>query len=315
MGFGRSLSISSIKVDSIGSTVELGGWIEDIRKMAKVSFLTLRDRTGIIQIVVRGQVYPEEITKQSTVTVSGTVQETKARDYDFEILAEKITILAIASRKLPVDPLGRLESSMDNRLNARALDMRNQKTAAIFKIRHHMLHSIRNTMEREDFIEITTPKIIASASEGGANLFSLEYFGQTAYLAQSPQLYKEQMVLGLERVYEIANFYRAENSHTGRHLTEFSSVDIEAAFMDYTDVMDVLEKIISNVYSYVAENCNAEQKALGRQIEPPKIPFERVTYTQLLEELRKRVKSWSLEMICKMHIYAQLAKSTLGFIF
>ena len=102
-------------------------------------------------------------------------------------------------------------------------------------------------MEESGFLEITTPKIIASASEGGADLFSMEYFGQTAYLAQSPQLYKEQMTLGLERVYEIANFYRAENSHTGRHLTEFASVDIEAAFMDYTDVMDVLENAVNTV--------------------------------------------------------------------
>ena len=110
--------------------------------------------------------YPEDLTKQSVVTVSGTVQETKARDYNFEVLAKEITVLSHASRKLPVDPLGRLESGIDNRLNARALDMRNQKTAAVFKIRHHALHSIRNTMEESGFLEITTPKIIASASEG-----------------------------------------------------------------------------------------------------------------------------------------------------
>ena len=166
MGFGKSADIAEIGENNVGSDVELGGWVEDIRKMAKVSFLTLRDRTGITQIVVRGQMYPEDLTKQSVVTVSGTVQETKARDYNFEVLAKQITVLSHASRKLPVDPLGRLESGIDNRLNARALDMRNQKTAAVFKIRHHALHSIRNTMEESGFLEITTPKIIASASEG-----------------------------------------------------------------------------------------------------------------------------------------------------
>ena len=129
--------------------------------------------------------------------------------------------------------------------------MRNQKTASIFKLRHHVLAIItKNTHVEKKFIEITTPKIIGSASEGGANLFSLEYFGRTAYLAQSPQLYKEQMTIGLERVFEISNFYRAEKSHTGRHLSEFTSVDIEAAFMDYTDVMDVLEALIMEVYKY-----------------------------------------------------------------
>ena len=160
MGFGKSADIAEIGENNVGSDVELGGWVEDIRKMAKVSFLTLRDRTGITQIVVRGQMYPEDLTKQSVVTVSGTVQETKARDYNFEVLAKEITVLSHASRKLPVDPLGRLESGIDNRLNARALDMRNQKTAAVFKIRHHALHSIRNTMEESGFLEITTPKII-----------------------------------------------------------------------------------------------------------------------------------------------------------
>ena len=133
MGFGKSVDIADIGTNNVGSDVELGGWVEDIRKMAKVSFLTLRDRTGITQIVVRGQMYPEDLTKQSVVTVSGTVQETKARDYNFEVLAKQITVLSHASRKLPVDPLGRLESGIDNRLNARALDMRNQKTAAVFK--------------------------------------------------------------------------------------------------------------------------------------------------------------------------------------
>jgi len=97
--------------------------------------------------------------------------------------------------------------------------MPNQKTTSIFKIRHHVLTSLRKTFAEKKFIEITTPKLIGSASEGGANLFSLPYFEKKAYLAQSPQLYKEQMTIGLERIFEISNFYRAENSHTGRHLT------------------------------------------------------------------------------------------------
>jgi aspartyl-tRNA synthetase len=195
-------------------------------------------------------------------------------------------VLAKAVYPLPIDPIGRLESNIDNRLNARALDMRNQKTASIFKLRHHVLASIRKTLTEKKFIEINTPKIIGSASEGGANLFSLEYFGKQAYLAQSPQLYKEQMTIGLERVYEIASFYRAEKSHTGRHLSEFTSVDIEAAFMDYTDVMEVLESLVVEVYKYVAEKCKKEQKAIGIEIKVPSSPFERITYSQVLEELK-----------------------------
>jgi aspartyl-tRNA synthetase len=147
--------------------------------------------------------------------------------------------------------------------------------------------SLRKTLTEKKFIEITTPKIIGSASEGGANLFSLEYFGKKAYLAQSPQLYKEQMTLGLERVFEIASFYRAEKSHTGRHLSEFTSIDIEAAFMDYTDVMDILEDLIVSVFRDIAENCSNELAVLERKLDIPQKPFAKVTYSQALDELAK----------------------------
>ena len=243
MTFVKTHDIAEITGELIGKQVTLGGWIEDIRKLGKMTFITLRDVSGISQIIVKGELNDNlgEINRQSVVSIKGIVQETKARDFSFEVKAEEIDVLGKAIHPLPVDPIGRLESNIDTRLNHRALDMRNQKTASIFKLRHHVLQSLRKTLSEKKFTEITTPKIIGSASEGGADLFSLEYFGKTAYLAQSPQLYKEQMTIGLERVFEISNFYRAENSHTGRHLSEFTSIDIEAAFMDYNDVMDVLE--------------------------------------------------------------------------
>jgi len=166
--------------------------------------------------------------------------------------------------------------------------MRNQKTASIFKIRHHVLTSLRKTFIENKFTEITTPKIIGSASEGGANLFSLDYFGKQAYLAQSPQLYKEQMTIGLERVFEIASFYRAEKSHTGRHLSEFTSVDIEAAFMNYTDVMNVLEDLVVDTFKYVFENCKKELEIIGNKTITSDHPFEKITYSQALDELKEK---------------------------
>ena len=254
-----------------------------------MTFITLRDISGISQVIVKGELNDNlgEMNRQSAVMIKGIVQETKARDFNFEIKAEEIEVLAKAVHPLPVDPMGRVESNIDTRLNHRALDMRNPKTASIFKLRHYVLETIRNSLSRKKFIEITTPKIIGSASEGGADLFSLDYFGKTAYLAQSPQLYKEQMTIGLERVYEISNFYRAENSHTGRHLSEFTSVDIEAAFLDYNDVMDILENLILEVYKYASENCKKEQEAIGHTIEVPSSPFERITYSQVIDELKQ----------------------------
>ncbi|KAG0510888.1 MAG: putative Aspartate--tRNA ligase, partial [Nitrosopumilales archaeon] len=289
MGFGRTHNIEDVTSGIKGQKVTLCGWVEDFRELGKMTFLTIRDVTGISQIIVKGEQNEKihSLNRQSVVRISGTVQDTQAKDFEYEVLAESIEILGKAIHPLPIDPIGRLESNIDNRLNARALDLRNKKTAAIFKLRAYVLESFRHSLIEKKFIEITTPKIIGSATEGGANLFSLEYFGKTAYLAQSPQLYKEQMTIGLERVFEIASFYRAEKSHTGRHLSEFTSVDIEAAFMNHSDVMEVLESLVLDVYKHTSENCTAEQAAIGCEIKVPDSPFPRLSYSVLVEELNK----------------------------
>ena len=287
MDISRTHLVEELNSSMEGQDVLFGGWVVDLRKLGKMAFLTVRDVTGMCQVIVKGDSMTllEGLNRQSVVRISGKVQASKAKDFDFEILAIEIQILAKAEYPLPIDPIGRLESDIDNRLNSRALDMRNQKTASIFKLRSQVLASIRETLIKKKFIEINTPKIIGSASEGGADLFGLDYFGKQAYLAQSPQLYKEQMTIGLERVFEISSFYRAEKSHTGRHLSEFTSVDIEAAMMDYTDVMDVLESIVIDVFKNTSQNSKTEQQEIGHEIKVPKSSFERVTYTQALEEL------------------------------
>ena len=287
MEISRTHLIEDLNASMEGEDILFGGWVVDLRKLGKMAFLTVRDVTGMCQVIVKGDsmVLLEGLNRQSVVRISGKIQASKAKDFDFEISATELQVLAKAEYPLPIDPIGRLESDIDNRLNSRALDMRNQKTASIFKLRSQVLASIRETLIKRKFIEINTPKIIGSASEGGADLFSLDYFGKQGYLAQSPQLYKEQMTIGLERVFEISSFYRAEKSHTGRHLSEFTSVDIEAAMMDYTDVMDVLESIVVDVFKNTAENSKTEQKEIGHEIKIPDSPFERVSYTQALEEL------------------------------
>ena len=287
MDISRTHLIEDLNSSMEGQDVLFGGWVVDLRKLGKMAFLTVRDVTGMCQVIVKGDAMSllEGLNRQSVVRILGKVQASKAKDFDFEVSAIELQVLAKAEYPLPIDPIGRLESDIDNRLNSRALDMRTQKTASIFKLRSQVLASIRETLIKRKFIEINTKKIIGSASEGGADLFSLDYFGKQAYLAQSPQLYKEQMTIGLERVFEISSFYRAEKSHTGRHLSEFTSVDIEAAMMDYTDVMDVLESIVVDVFKNTAENSKTEQQDIGHEIKIPDSPFERVSYTQALEEL------------------------------
>ncbi|MEP0824299.1 MAG: aspartate--tRNA(Asn) ligase, partial [Nitrososphaera sp.] len=216
----------------IGQQVRVGGWIEDVRDIGKLAFVTIRDVTGACQVIVTGDSVKDatQVPRQSAVVVAGVVQKSRAKDFPVELKAVEFTVLTRAVHPLPIDPTGRVESAIDKRLDSRALDLRTPKVAAIFRLRSVGLEVIRDTLRKEGFIEVNTPKLIGSASEGGANLFGFDYFGKRkAYLAQSPQLYKEQLTIGLDRIFEIGPYFRAENSHTVRHLSEFTSVDIEAA--------------------------------------------------------------------------------------
>src|ERR671924_1222685 len=271
----------------VGQQVRVGGWIEDVRDIGKLAFVTVRDVTGACQLVVTGDNVQVAVQapRQSAVVVAGVVQKSKAKDFSVEVKVSEFAVLTKAVHPLPIDPTGRVESAIDKRLDARALDLRNPKVAAIFRLRSAGLKVIRDTLRSEGFIEVNTPKVIGSASEGGANLFGFDYFGKRmAYLAQSPQLYKEQLTVGLDKVFEIGPYFRAENSHTVRHLSEFTSVDIEAAFLDYEDVMDILEEVVRKVASGFHEMYKPDLQAAGaKEISVSKI--ERLTYEQCLEEL------------------------------
>ena len=288
----RSHFANQLNESFIGQKVRIGGWIEDIRDIGRLAFVVVRDVTGAIQAIVTGDnlQLAKNTPRQSAVIISGMVQKNKTKEFLLEIRVEQLIVLAKAVHPLPIDPTGRVESAMDKRLDSRALDLRNPKISAIFHLRSEALHIIRETLRSKGFIEVNTPKIIGSASEGGANLFGFEYFKKKAYLAQSPQLYKEQLTLALDKVFEIGPYFRAENSHTVRHLTEFISVDIEAAFIDYEDVMDIIEEVIRKVAEWLSVNCKPEIKLIGDgQITTliSKSRVDRLTYEQCLEELAK----------------------------
>jgi aspartyl-tRNA synthetase len=275
----------------IGQVVSIAGWIEDIRDIGKVAFLTIRDVRGAAQVVLSANTLSavKDKPRQSAVIVSGVVQHSKSKDFPLEIKAEKVNIVTEATHPLPIDPTGRVESAIDKRLDSRALDLRNPKTSSIFVLRSAVLDNIRTTLRSKAFVEVNTPKIIGSASEGGANLFGFEYFKKQAYLAQSPQLYKEQLILALDRVFEIAAYFRAENSHTVRHLTEFLSVDIEAAFINYEDAMDLAEEVIRNTFNInkIIDRTGSDVSHDQLKIPTPRFPIDRLTYEQCIEELGK----------------------------
>jgi nondiscriminating aspartyl-tRNA synthetase len=291
----RSHFANQLNEKLVGQSVRIGGWIEDTRDIGRLAFLIVRDSTGTAQAIVTGDKNLQMLKntpRQSVVIISGLVQNSKAKDFLIELKVEELIVLSRSVHPLPIDPTGRIESAIDKRLDSRALDLRNSKIAAIFHLRSAALQNIRKSLYSKGFMEVNTPKIIGSASEGGANLFSFPYFKKKAYLAQSPQLYKEQLTLALDRVFEIGPYFRAENSHTVRHLTEFISVDMEAAFLDYEDVMDIVEEIILDVTLGLNERCNSFlQLVTGSQ--QIAIPFhksgriDRLTYEQCLEELAR----------------------------
>ncbi|UCC32860.1 MAG: aspartate--tRNA(Asn) ligase, partial [Candidatus Bathyarchaeota archaeon] len=198
---------------------------------------------------------------------------------------EEIKILGIAQHPLPLDITSRTPAEIDVRLDARVLDLCRDEGRAIFRVQAVVLEAMRTLLSKEGFVEVHTPRIIASATEGGAALFPVEYFEQEAFLAQSPQLYKEQLTLSLEKVFEIGPFFRAEESHTRRHVNEFISVDIEEAFATEEDVMNVLEKLIQHVCKAINERCRRELEILKHQVKVPEVPLERFTYKEILEEL------------------------------
>lgn len=190
------------------------------------------------------------------------------------------------SKALPIDIWGSVETDLDTRLRYRSVDLKRPINSLIFRVESEVVHAIRDTLYGQGFIEVfTPPKIIVTSTEGGAELFTVQYFERVAYLAQSPQLYKEELTASLERIFEIAPAYRAEKHNTNYHLNEFISVDIEEAFANYTDVMAVLEDVIVNVYDRVNKMFGNELARYGIEIKIPRKPFRKITYDEALDIL------------------------------
>ncbi|PDM26547.1 aspartate--tRNA(Asn) ligase [Candidatus Bathyarchaeota archaeon B24-2] len=278
--------------DKSGESVILMGWVQDIRDLGGITFIILEDIKGKVQITVpRDKVNPsllskvESLQRQFCIGVKGKIKKMPKAPGGAEVIPEEIKILNVAKHPLPLDLTGKTPAKIDVRLDARPLDLKRSVNRAIFKIQQVTLESIRSFLSERGFIEVHTPKIIASATEGGTELFPVAYFGREAFLAQSPQLYKEELTIAFEKVYEIATFFRAEESHTRRHLSEFVSIDIEAAFSTQEDVMKILEELIRFVCKSVSEKCVKELEVLNHKVEVPSLPFKRLTYTEVIEEL------------------------------
>lgn len=282
-----------VKPQLDGEKVILFGWVQEIRDLGGIRFIILQDRTGTIQITLPQKKVSKEVLSRSddlqkrySLGVKGLVKKTDMTPRGVEVIPEEIKIFTDAALQLPIDITGKTPANIDVRLDARPLDLCHEENIALFKIQHTAVDAIRDFLFKRGFLEVHTPRIIASATEGGAALFSVEYFDKEAFLAQSPQLYKEELTMSLEKIFEVGPYFRAEESHTRRHLSEFVSVDIEQAFATAQDVMHLLELLIQETCKVVNEQCTEELETLEHSIEVPQVPFKRLKYAEVIQELQ-----------------------------
>ncbi len=276
-----------------GKEVTLCGWVHEARNLGKIRFLLLRDRSGIIQATSKEADSAPELhalmdhPKETVVQITGKVIPSKIAKAGAELIPSKITVLAQISRKVPFEVTGKVPAEIDVRLDHRPVDLRTEHTSAIFKIRHTVAQAFRQKCIEQGFQEIHSPSIVAAATEGGSNLFKVQYFEREAFLTQSPQLYKQLAVIGgMDRVFLTVPAFRAEKHNTTSHLNECLQMDIEMGFADHNDAMDILEKVALHILYKVKEENPKELKSLNVEIQiPNKIP--RYTYSEIVSRLQK----------------------------
>ena len=278
-----------------GSRATVAGWVHEIRDLGGIAFLILRDTTGRIQVKFEKDEMDDElvetgldVSRESVVAVTGDVEEESRAPTGVEVVPDSVEVIAPADTDLPLDPSGKVDAELSTRLDNRTLDLRKPDVKAIFEVRAEILRAAREELRAVGCTEINTPKIVATGTEGGTELFPITYFGEEAFMNQSPQLFKQLMVgSGLERVFEIGPIFRAEEHNTPRHLNEATSIDFEGAFCDHSDAMDVCEEVVTGVYEAVEENCSEQLEALGiaDDFSVPDEGFPRLTYEEAIERI------------------------------
>jgi nondiscriminating aspartyl-tRNA synthetase len=268
--------LSSEVKKHIGRSVHIEGWLHKKRLLGGLTFINVRDRRGLVQVVIQDKAEVEKLRGLQVGTVlavDGTVKEEPRAPGGAELHDAKITVLVPVTDEPPIEidkPLSHKSDNLDTLFEYRAIGLRNLQETAIFKIQAAITRALRDYFYDHDFTEIHTPKLLAAATEGGAEVFKIDYFGKEATLAQSPQFYKQIMVGVFERVFEIAPVYRAELSATTRHMTEYTSIDGEMGFIDITE----LENFLSGLLNYVCDNVwkNHEQELKLLHATKPQLP-------------------------------------------
>ncbi len=272
----------------VGQTIHIEGWLHKKRLLGGLTFINVRDRHGITQVVVQDKLEVEKLRGLqigTVLAVDGLVKEEPRAPSGAEIHDAKITVLVRVTEEPPIEidkPISHKPENLDTLFDYRALGLRNLQEAKIFKIRSDLLRYIRDFLYGQDFVEINTPKLVAGAAEGGAEVFKLDYFGKEATLAQSPQLYKQMMVGVYERIFEIAPAFRAELSATTRHVSEVTMLDVEIGFIDgHDDVLKLLQDLVYKVLTRAYQEHADDLKSLNAPELVLKPEFPRYSMKQI----------------------------------
>lgn len=281
--------------EMIGQKVTVAGFVSIVRDQKRMQFVVLRDQTGMVQLFhEKGQeddalkAIISSLTQESAIVASGTmVSNTNVKLGGIEIALDSLEVVGKAESPLPIDE----ESSPDLKLDWRALSLRQPENALVFRVQTTMEHAMREFWREQGFVEIHSPKLMGTASESGSELFQLEYFGQRASLAQSPQFYKQMaMAAGFDRIFEIGPVFRANPSFTSRHDTEFTSIDVELSWVSsHEDVMSHEEALLHRAITVIAQTHGPEiKRLLGADVIIPTLPFPRITLAEARTILAKR---------------------------
>ncbi len=272
----RTRYSADVSAGADGERAVVMGWVASVRGHGAISFMTVRDRDGDVQVVAKAGSCPDGVRERiaglkvhSSVAVSGTVRASPRSPSGAEVVPDEIRVFSEAARTPPFEPAAVTVKNIDTRLEARHIDLRRRPLQHVFRARSAVLRAVREHLYGEGFTEVSTPKMISSATEGGAALFSIFYYDRGAFLAQSPQLYKEQLTMSFEKVFEIAPIFRAEPSRTARHLSEAISIDVEEAFVDYADAMDGAERVVGAARGAAARYAGANA---GSGLAVPEMP-------------------------------------------
>ncbi len=293
----RTHYAADVSTDDCGDTISIAGWIEEIRNLGGIAFILLRDKTGMAQITCIKKEMPDlfarltELPRESVIAATGRCQENDQVQHGWELLPSSIEVLSEADTPLPMGVADKVNVDFDTRLDNRFIDVRRGEVQAIFAIRHTFIEAACQYLADEGFTHVHTPKITVSSPEGGTELFTVDYFGRDAYLVQSPQVYKQMlMATGLDRVYEIAWYFRAEEHDTSKHLNESTAIDLEMAFIDdEDDVMAVIEGMVTASLAAIKENHQAGLELLDVELPTAEPPFRRIHYDEVVDMLSGRI--------------------------